>query len=63
MSVAELNLLRLLTKGLTSKEIASQLNISDNTVKTHLKGIYAKLGVNSRAKAILVALEASFSLD
>ncbi|MEJ2406625.1 MAG: LuxR C-terminal-related transcriptional regulator [Candidatus Thiodiazotropha sp.] len=61
--MAELNLLRLLTKGLTSKEIASQLNISDNTVKTHLKGIYAKLGVNSRAKAILVALEASFSLD
>jgi LuxR family maltose regulon positive regulatory protein len=63
LSAAELNLLRLLAKGLTNKEIASQLNISNNTVKTHLKNIYTKLGVNSRAKAILIASVAGFSLE
>ena len=48
-------MLRLLPSRLTLGEIASELYVSANTVKFHLRIIYRKLGVNSRAAAADVA--------
>jgi RNA polymerase sigma factor (sigma-70 family) len=47
----EREVLDLLAQGLTNKEIAEALVISDNTVKRHLKAIFAKLDVSTRAAA------------
>jgi DNA-binding NarL/FixJ family response regulator len=44
----ELEILRLIGRGLHNKEIASRLSITGNTVKVHLSHIYAKLGVDGR---------------
>ncbi len=48
----ELSVLRFLPSRLTNAEIASECLMSVNTVKTHLKSVYAKLGVSSRASAV-----------
>ena len=49
----ESEVLGYLTKGYSSKEIASRMSVSLNTVKTHLKHIYAKLHVRSRTEILL----------
>ena len=50
-------MLRLLATDLSGPEIARQLVVSLNTVRTHTKNIYAKLGVNSRRAAVRRAEE------
>lgn len=57
----ETEVLALLAKGLGNKEIAVQLHISTNTVKRHLKSIYAKLEVNTRAAASAYAIRLGLS--
>lgn len=51
-SEAELAVLRLLTTDLTTREIASELFLSPNTVRSHTRAIYRKLHVGSRADAV-----------
>jgi NarL family two-component system response regulator YdfI len=51
----ELEVLREVAEGKTSKQIAFQLGITERTVKAHLTNIYNKLGVDSRAAAIAEA--------
>ena len=53
LSSRERELLQLLTEGKDNNSIAATLGISVNTVEKHLKNVYSKLGVNSRAEAIL----------
>ena len=57
MSERELDVLRLLATELSGPEIAGQLSVSLNTVRTHTKNIYGKLGVNNRRAAIRRAEE------
>lgn len=48
----ERQVLQLTAQGLPNKQIASELEISENTVKFHLSSLYAKLGVTSRTEAV-----------
>jgi two-component system, NarL family, response regulator LiaR len=53
----ESELLSLLSTGMTNRELGTHLYISENTVKTQLRHLYAKLGVRNRAQAASVAVE------
>jgi ATP/maltotriose-dependent transcriptional regulator MalT len=57
LSARELDVLRLLAEGLTDPQIAERLFVSRHTVNAHLRAIYGKLGVNTRAAAARLALE------
>jgi DNA-binding CsgD family transcriptional regulator len=52
--------LRLVAQGLTNKQIAERLIISPHTVKMHLRSIFGKLDVTSRAAATRFAIEHHF---
>lgn len=52
LSSREIEVLRSMARGLSQKSIASQLFISENTVKRHTQNIYQKLGVNNKTLAI-----------
>jgi ATP/maltotriose-dependent transcriptional regulator MalT len=57
LSHQELRVLRLLVAGLSNTDIAQELVVSTNTVKTHVKSIYRKLNITSRNEARQVARE------
>ncbi len=56
-TVRELEVLRGVARGLTNAEIGRELFIGEATVKTHLLRVFAKLGVDDRTRAVLVAVE------
>ena len=55
LSESELRVLRYLPTNLTGPEIAGQLYVSANTVKSHLRSLYAKLGTHHRAETVALA--------
>ena len=57
LSEAELRVLRYLPSNLKAPEIASELYVSPNTVRTHLRHIYAKLDAHTRSEAVSRARE------
>lgn len=57
LTLREVEVLRLIAHGLTTKEIGNQLHLSENTVKGYVKDILAKLGVHNRIEAVLRAKE------
>jgi DNA-binding CsgD family transcriptional regulator len=57
LTAREVEVLRLVTQGLTDPQVAQQLVISPHTVNSHLKAIYGKLGISSRSAATRYAIE------
>jgi len=55
LSGSEVRVLRYLPTNLTGPEIARELSVSPNTVKTHIRHLYAKFGTNHRAEAVNLA--------
>jgi LuxR family maltose regulon positive regulatory protein len=55
LSDREIEVLQLISEGLTNQEISSKLFISMNTVKAHTRNIYAKFSVKSRTQAVAKA--------
>jgi DNA-binding CsgD family transcriptional regulator len=55
LTVREIEILRLLARGLSNKEIAARLTISAKTAGSHVEHIYTKIGVTNRAMASLFA--------
>ena len=53
----ESELLSLLSTGMTNRELGSHLYVSENTIKTQLRSLYAKLGVRNRAQAASLAVQ------
>jgi DNA-binding NarL/FixJ family response regulator len=53
----ELQVLELVARGATNREVAARLHVSEATVKTHLVHTFAKLGVGDRTAAVTAALE------
>jgi DNA-binding NarL/FixJ family response regulator len=57
LTAREIEVVRMVARGLRNKEIADQLSITEGTVKAHLRTIFEKVGVDSRAKLIVYARE------
>jgi len=57
LTAREVEILRLVARGLLNKQIAQQLRITPKTVGNHIQHIYAKIGVSTRAAAALFATE------
>ena len=55
LTEAELRVIGLVTEGLTNPQIAGRLFVSAQTVKTHMKNVFRKLGVSSRAELAALA--------
>jgi len=56
LSRRESEVLELMVNGQTNRAIAARLMLGEETIKTHVRSIYRKLGVNDRAQAVAVAL-------
>jgi two-component system NarL family response regulator len=52
----EIEVLQLVARGMTSRQIGRDLYISENTVKNHIRNILDKLGLHSRNEAVLYAV-------
>ena len=55
----QVEVLRLLEQGRSTKQIAAELHLSTETVKNHIRGVFQALGVNTRLEAVAVARAAS----
>ena len=53
----ELDVLRLIAKGINNSEIAAQLHLSEGTVRNHVSAILEKLGVSDRTQAAVIAIQ------
>ena len=56
MTDRELQILRGMTDGFSNLEIAKQLFVSEDTVKTHARRLFRKLGANDRAHAVALGM-------
>jgi DNA-binding NarL/FixJ family response regulator len=57
LSSREIEVLSLIAGGNANKEIAARLSITEETVKGHIKNIFAKLGANDRTHAVTIGLK------
>ncbi|MBV8150809.1 MAG: response regulator transcription factor [Candidatus Eremiobacteraeota bacterium] len=57
LSSRETDIIRLIAKGLSNKEIGSNLSVSEKTVKNHISRIFSKLNINARTQAAVHAIK------
>ncbi len=57
LSPREREVLQCVAQGLSNPDIAARLHIAETTVKTHLLRVFAKLDVDDRTRAVVVAME------
>ncbi|MFN2500414.1 MAG: response regulator transcription factor [Pyrinomonadaceae bacterium] len=57
LTLTEENVLRMIVGGMSNKEIAYGLDVSENTVKTHVQSIFSKMGVSDRTSAATQAIK------
>jgi DNA-binding NarL/FixJ family response regulator len=55
LSQSQLAILGLMTRGFSNREIAHEVHLSENTIKTHVQEIFRKLGVHNRVEAVMTA--------
>lgn len=60
LSSREVEILTMIAEGLTNRQIADRVGLSNSTVKFHISSIFAKLGVSSRTEAVALALNEGF---
>jgi DNA-binding NarL/FixJ family response regulator len=58
LTVREAEVLRLLARGLTNKELSAELRVSPKTIARHIENIFVKIGVSTRSAATAYAYEA-----
>ncbi|HTX03367.1 MAG TPA: response regulator transcription factor [Candidatus Acidoferrales bacterium] len=58
LSERETEVIRLIARGLSNKEIAGQLSVSEKTVKNHISRVFSKLGITARTQAAIHAMKA-----
>ena len=57
LSVRETDIIRLIARGMSNKEISARLNLSEKTVKNHISRIFAKLNITARTQAAVHAIK------
>lgn len=57
LTLAESNVLRMIVGGMSNKEIAFALDVSENTIKSHVQNIFGKIGVSDRTSAATTAIK------
>jgi DNA-binding NarL/FixJ family response regulator len=62
LTARERTVLEHIARGLSNDEIAAALNISGRTVRNHITNIFDKLGVDTRARAIVIARDAGWAM-
>ncbi len=60
LSSREIEVLRIISSGCSNKLVADRLNLSEDTVKSHMRNILAKLQANDRVHAVMIAMKRGF---
>jgi DNA-binding NarL/FixJ family response regulator len=55
LNASQVSILRLISRGHSNREIAAEVHLSENTVKSHIQEIFRKLGVRNRVEAAILA--------